>query len=142
MITLTLLAACLIGFTACLKDDPDTSAKKVVIIIGESRFDVETESAYLLDILNALKDERKISSFDFSGGFISQIDTLSPVGNQFIAIYHDIDKADLKMLDYEDPSAGYMKKNVDGKVFFASLAGAAELPITDGHTYLLMIDTW
>ncbi|MCL2675259.1 MAG: hypothetical protein FWE84_01535 [Firmicutes bacterium] len=62
--------------------------------------------------------------------------TLEPAGyDEFIAVYHDIDDINYKWI----PIATYAH---DGKTFFSSGLGVSFLPLFDGATYMLTLETY
>ena len=146
------------SFGGCKRPPAEQGEKTVTVIVldGElqSLFEkqVKTEQLYLYGALLEI-DELEITStvsmvgayvtgiaigeIEESewGDFFSKTDEIKAEGNSFIAIYHDIDKLELKMMGVDDLQ--YNNKN-----YFSSGLGISSLPLYDGQTYIFTISTF
>lgn len=124
-----------------------TSTEKTVnILIGDKPYEITTRMGNLFDVLGEMKSKGTISVFDYTGSgldaYIKAVDTLvgSDADRTFIAIYHDIDNYSLKGTDYQTGEIATTVAN--GKTYFFSNVGCAILPLVDGASYYLAVQTY
>ncbi|MEG1528348.1 MAG: hypothetical protein RR248_00775 [Clostridia bacterium] len=121
-------------------------AVKCTIIIGEETFAVETKTRTLHEALLELKENKIITTYEFTGTtfspFVTKLCKLesSSQSRTFIALYHDIDDASLKLLD--SITWQPITTLVNGKTYFSSNVGFALLPIVEGATYYIILATY
>lgn len=153
-VTAVLLVACDGSLQDQIKDLQDkvtgleqTSTEKTVsILIGDKSYEVTTRMGNLFDVLNEMKSKGTISVFDYTGSgldaYITAVDTLvgSDAERTFVAVYHDIDNYSLKGTDWQTGEIATV--TVGEKTYFFSNVGSAILPLVDGASYYLTVQTY
>ncbi|MBQ2715069.1 MAG: hypothetical protein IJF76_05525 [Clostridia bacterium] len=97
-----------------------------------------TDMAHLGDLLEYLQETEGLL-YTESGGFISSVNGYAPdsTKNEFWGIYTDLKIGDIP---YFDNSWGTVE--VENKVLGSATKGIAELPLSNGATYVLAISTY
>jgi len=142
IMTLLLLATSVCTLYGCqLTSSRTRNQVSITVIIGENELSVDTMESNLHMVLVELLDGNKISSYVYSGStysvYITQIDELTPTvaSNEFITVFHSIDDDGLKMYGVDNVVVG-------DKTLYCSGVGVSMLPIVDGATYYIFIDSY
>lgn len=112
-------------FTICLRD---TTANR------EEFITISTKAKFMEVALTEAKENGKISTLEFSYGFVSKLEFLSNdfANNRSISIYSNLGT---EFADPTVPTPDYVK----GEALYLLNKGAAETPIVDGAVYLFTI---
>jgi len=124
---------------SCAK--PDKSIKNITLVIGQGDSqkifsNYKTESEFLIDVLNELKDDNKITFTAVNssyGAYLTEINGITPSGdNSYIAILTTIGK-------YQDSTEYKVEKVYNDIVFVSSIVGVSDLKIIDGESYMIAL---
>ena len=138
--------------------EADFEEKTVVVYIGDDKYEVTTRQAYLHDLLKDLKEEGKISKYEYGtdelNPFISAIDDLEQdtVNNKYYSVWHNVEVFALKGLnstwgnpgrstiEADDFGNEFVVTTVAGTKLYYSSMGVGTLPLVDGCTYAIFVD--
>lgn len=115
---------------------------KLVVILNDDIdvYEVDTKNldmTYLVDLMNYVADNNAEFTFEASAGFMTSLNGYVPSGNEFVAIYTDLE---LNGIPYYDVSWGTV--DYGGKAYGSASKGITELPLNGGVTYILTVSTF
>lgn len=138
LILICAIALC-VSFTACSVENE--GSKTITLVIGEGDTatvfeDYKTNAEYLVDVLNELKAEEKItytSTESTYGAYLTEINGLCEASNIYIAILTTI-------TEQQDVTTYAVKREYNDIEYISSISGVTSLPIIDGAGYLIALD--
>lgn len=138
--------------------EADYSPKDIVIYIGEKKFEINTGKAFLHEALKDLKNEGKITAYDYGqddlNPFLSAVDVLQQdlANYKYFSVWHNVDNFSLKAVysEYGNPGRSYVKEDdygtkfvvamIDNNELYYSNVGVGILPLFNGCTYAVLVD--
>lgn len=149
LLTWILVVAVALCATVCLTACVESAAPikgSATVVAGENTFTVNFESAEFtskntaFDLLTYLADNENDFSFSCSfsgyGAFVNSVCALSPVGNQYVALF-------VNDVQYKDTSAyALADKTVNGETYYYSGVGISAVKLSDGLSILFSLETY